>query len=76
VNLVRKPITNVGLDIKRWIGGSPVSQHYRDGIKASFSLMSHGIAAHTRLAGAALGNFLDDLTNRMSFPTSSLVLPF
>jgi len=31
-------------------------------IKSS-SLMSHGIVAHTRLAGAALGNFLDDLTN-------------
>src|SRR5712691_5523830 len=53
--------------IKRWIGGSPVSQHYRDVVKADFSLMSQGIAAHTRLAGAALGNFLDDLTNRMSF---------
>ncbi len=29
--------------------------------------MSHGVAANTRLAGAAQGNFLDDLTNRMSF---------
>ena len=38
--------------------------------------MSHGIAANTRLAGAAQGNFLDDLTNRMLFPTPSLVLPF
>lgn len=37
--------------------------------------MSPGVAANTRLAGAAQGNFLDDLTNRMSFqPTSNLVL--
>ena len=37
--------------------------------------MSLGIAANTRLAGAAQGNFLDDLTNRMSFqPISDLVL--
>jgi hypothetical protein len=38
--------------------------------------MSYGMAAHTRLAGSAQGNFLDDLTHRMSFLTSSLVLPF
>jgi len=30
-------------------------------------LMSHGVAANTPLAGAAIGNFLDDLTNRMAF---------
>jgi hypothetical protein len=34
--------------------------------------MSHGVAVNTRIAGAAQGNFLDDLTTRMSFPTSDL----
>lgn len=33
--------------------------------------MAYSVAANTRLAGAAIGNFLDDLTNRMSLPTST-----
>jgi len=33
--------------------------------------MAYSVAANTRLAGSAKGNFLDDLTNRMSFPTST-----
>ncbi len=36
--------------------------------------MSYGIATWTRLAGAAQGTFLDDLTTRMSSPTSTLIL--
>jgi hypothetical protein len=38
------------------------------------SLMSYGVAVNTRLVGAVYGDFLDDLTDRMSFPTSRLVL--
>lgn len=34
-------------------------------------LMAYSVAANTRLAGSAQGNFLDDLTNRMSLPASS-----
>jgi hypothetical protein len=37
----------------------------------SLLLMSCSIVAHTRLAGSAQGTFLDDLTNRMSSPTST-----
>ncbi|KAH9172573.1 hypothetical protein EDB89DRAFT_1964991 [Lactarius sanguifluus] len=33
--------------------------------------MAYSIAANSRLAGSTKGNFLDDLTNRMSFPTST-----
>ena len=36
--------------------------------------MSHGIAVNTRIAGAAQGDFRDDLTTGMSFPTSDLDL--
>ncbi len=36
--------------------------------------MSYGVAVNTHLVGDACGDFLDDLTNRMSFPTSRLVL--
>jgi len=36
--------------------------------------MSHGVAINTRIAGAAQGDFRDDLTARMSFPISYLVL--
>ena len=36
----------------------------------SLLLMAYSIVAHTRLAGSVQGTFLDDLTNRMSLPTS------
>lgn len=36
--------------------------------------MSYGVAVNTRLVGAVYGDFQDDLTNRMSFPTSRLVV--
>ena len=36
--------------------------------------MSYGVAVNTRIAGAAQGDFLDDLTTRVSFPTLDLVL--
>lgn len=36
--------------------------------------MSHGVAINTRIAGAAQGDFLDDLTTRMSFPTPYVLL--
>ena len=37
--------------------------------------MSYGVAVNTQIAGAAQGNFVDDLTTRMSFPTLYLVVP-
>ena len=36
--------------------------------------MSYGVAVNTQIAGAAQGDFLDDLTTSMSFPTLYLVV--
>jgi len=36
--------------------------------------MSHGVAVNTRIAGTYQGDFRDDFTTSMSFPTSDPIL--
>ena len=36
--------------------------------------MSHGVAVNTRIAGTYQGDFRDDFTTSMSFPTLDLIL--
>jgi len=76
VNPIRKPITRVGLSpVYKEVNNTTIcfSTHYQVQVLNS-SPMSYGIAVNTRLAGGNRGTFLDDLTNRMSFQTSRLVL--